>query len=106
MWYASSANSHGRSSRSSRIEVPSGGKTWPRLSNLGPEVRGQLTVESTDQPARTRGSTRFFVRRYLLKGGDRRAGPVMLEDQLEPAFDTDAVIEGDLDDRAQSLVVF
>ncbi len=74
--------------------------------DLGAEVRGQLTMQVTDQTARAGRSRRLLVRRQLLEGRDRRACAVMFQDQLEPALGTDTVVEGDLDDRPQSFVVF
>ncbi len=48
---------------------------------------------------------RLVVARQPLERGNRRAGAVMLEDQLEPPTRVDAVVERDLDDGPQSIAV-
>jgi len=46
-----------------------------------------------------------LVGRERLERGDRRAGPVMVEHQVEPPTRVDPLVEGDLDDLAEPLVV-
>ena len=86
MWYDSSEKSHGRSCTRAAIDVPSGGKTWPRLAisarRFAVSSRCSRRIRRPAQAARVASSCGG----NLLKGRDRRAGPVILQDQLESAL--------------------
>jgi hypothetical protein len=62
-------------------------------------------VEVADQPLGAGDPDRLIMPRQLLEGRDRRASPVVFQDQLESAAGIDAVVEGHLDDRPQAFVV-
>ena len=105
MWYESSAKSQGRPFDAARRSTSLGRKHLAPAGDLGAEVGRELPMQVADQPGGAGGSSRLVVRRQLLEGRDRRAGAVMLQDQLEPALRADPMVEGDLDDRPQPFVI-
>ena len=72
--------------------------------DLGAEVVADVVVDVPRQAVGAGGAD-ALVGRQVLEGGDRRAGPVGVQDQLEAPARVGPVLEGDLHDLAERLAV-